>query len=125
MWKKALILLPVLILLAGCASTITNISAQRQIRNANNLYPLEASMDSRQQALKWETVQASVIVGTESYPMRPVKYMQNRWEGVIPVPANANSVTYHYKFDYQVSGFGGAKKSSASSHSYKLPIVEP
>jgi len=125
MSKKALILLPVLLLLAGCASTITNISAQRQIRNTNNLYPLEVSLDSRQQALKWETVQPTVIVGTESYPMRPVKYMQNRWEGVIPVPANVNSVTYHYKFDYQVNDFGGPKKSSASSHSYKLLIVEP
>lgn len=125
MWKKALILLPVMLMLAGCASTITNISAQRQIRNANNLYPLEVSLDSRQQALKWETVQPTVIVGTESYPMRPVRHMQNRWECVIPVPANVNSVTYHYKFDYQVSEFGGAKKSSASSQSYKLLIVEP
>lgn len=114
-----------MILLAGCASTITNISAQRQIRNANNLYPLEVSMDSRQQALKWETVQAYVIMGTESYPMKAVKYMQNRWECVVPVPANVNSVTYHYKFDYQVSDFGGPKKSSASSNSYKLLIVEP
>ena len=125
MWKKALILLPILILLAGCASSITNISAQRQIRNANNLYPVEVSLDSRQQTLKWDTVQPSVIVGTESYPMRPVKYMQNRWETVIPVAANVNSVTYHYKFDYQVSDFGGPKKSSSSSHSYKLLIVEP
>ena len=114
-----------MLLLAGCASTITNISAQRQIRNATNLYPLEVSLDSRQQALKWDTIQASVIVGTESYPMRPVKYMQNRWETVIPVPANVNSVTYHYKFDYQVNEFGGPKKGSASSHSYKLLIVEP
>jgi hypothetical protein len=125
MWKKALILLPMMILLAGCASRITNISAQRQIRNANNLYPVEVSLDSRQQALKWDTIQPYVIVGTESYPMQPVKYMQNRWETVIPVPANVNSVTYHYKFDYQVNDFGGPKKSSASSHSYKLLIVEP
>ena len=125
MWKKTLILMPLLLLLAGCASTITNLSAQRQIRNANNLYPIEVSLDSRQQALKWETVQPSVILGTESYPMRPVKYMQNRWECLVPVPANVNSVTYHYKFDYQVSGFGSPKKDSASSHSYKLLVVEP
>ena len=114
-----------MILLAGCASTITNISAQRQIRNANNLYPIEVSLDSRQQTLKWETVQPYVIMGTESYPMRPVKYMQNRWECVVPVPANVNTVTYHYKFDYQENGFGGPKKNSSSSHSYKLLIVEP
>lgn len=74
MWKKALILLPLMLLLAGCASTITNLSAQRQIRNSNNLYPIEVSLDSRQQALKWDTIQPSVIIGADSYPMRPVKY---------------------------------------------------
>lgn len=125
MWKKALILLPLMLLLAGCASTITNLSAQRQIRNSNNLYPIEVSLDSRQQALKWDTIQPSVIIGADSYPMRPVKYLHNRWECVIPVPADVNSVTYHYKFDYEVNGFGGTKRSSASSHSYKLLIVEP
>ena len=115
MWKKTLILMPLMLLLAGCASTITNISAQRQIRNANNLYPIEVSLDSRQQALKWDTVQPYVILGTENYPMRPVKYMQNRWECLVPVPANVNSVTYHYKFDYQVSGFGSAETHSPES----------
>jgi len=125
MWKKAFILLPLLLLFVGCASTITNISALRQIRNSNNLYNIEVSLDSRQQALKWETVQPSVIVGSESYPMRLVKHMNNRWECVIPVPADVNSITYHYKFDYQVNDFGGPKRSSASSHSYKLLIVEP
>lgn len=106
MWKKALILLPLMLLLAGCASTITNLSAQRQIRNSNNLYPIEVSLDSRQQALKWDTIQPSVIIGADSYPMRPVSYLHNRWECVIPVPADVNSVTYHYKFDYEVNGFG-------------------
>jgi len=78
MWKKALILLPLVLLLAGCASTITNLSAQRQLRNPNNLYPVEVSLDSRQQSLKWDTVQPYVIMGAESYPMRQVKYMRNR-----------------------------------------------
>lgn len=125
MWKKAFILVPALVLLAGCASLITNISAQRQVRNAEGLYPIEVSLDSRQQSLRWETVQPTVIVGKESYPMRPVKHLRNRWEGLIPVPAGTTSVTYHYKFDYQYTGFGGPEKGSASSKTYKLVIVEP
>lgn len=125
MWKKALILMPMMLLLAGCASTITNLSAQRQLRNPNHLYPVEVSLDSRQQALKWETVQPYVIMGKESYPMRQVKLMRNRWECLVPVPAGESSVSYHYKFDYQVNDFGGPKRGSASSHSYKLQIVDP
>jgi uncharacterized protein YceK len=124
MWKKTLILLPLMLLLAGCASTITNLSAQRQLRNPNNLYPVEVSLDSRQQSLKWETVQPYVILGAESYPMRPVKFMRNRWECLVPVPAGVNSVTYHYKFDYLYNDFGGPHKGSASSHSFKLQIMD-
>lgn len=125
MWKKALILVPALLLFVGCASLITNISAQRQVRNPENLYPIEVSLDSRQQSLRWDTVQPTIIVGKESYPMRPVKHLRNRWEGLIPVPAGTTSVTYHYKFDYQYTGFGAPEKGSASSKTYKLVIVEP
>lgn len=124
MWKKTFILLPALLLLAGCATTITNISAQRQLRNANNLYPVEVAFDSRQQALRWDTIQVSIIVGKESYPMRPTKMMRNRWEGLVPVPPGVNTVTYHYKFDYQYTDFGGPSKASAASHSYKLIILD-
>jgi hypothetical protein len=124
MWKKTLILLPALLLLAGCATTITNISAQRQLRNANNLYPVEVAFDSRQQALRWDSIQVAVIVGKESYPMRLTKLMRNRWEGLIPVPAGVNNVTYHYKLDYQYTDFGKVSKGSASSHSYKLIILD-
>lgn len=113
-----------MLLLAGCASTITNLSAQRQLRNPNHLYPVEVSLDSRQQSLKWETVQPYVIMGAETHPMRPVKYMRNRWECLVPVPAGVNSVSYHYKFDYQYNDFGGPKKGSYSSHSYKLQIID-
>jgi len=124
MWKKTFILLPALLLLAGCATTATNISAQRQLRNPNNLYPVEVVFDSRQQALRWDSVQVSVVVGKESYPMRPTKLMRNRWEGLIPVPPGVSTVTYHYKFDYQVTDFGHISKDSAASHSYKLVILE-
>ena len=124
MWKKTLILLPALLLLAGCATTVTNISAQRQLRNANNLYPVEVAFDSRQQALRWDTIQVSIIVGKESYPMRLTKLMHNRWEGLIPVPAGVSSVTYHYKFDYQYTDFGKVSRASASSHDYKLVILD-
>jgi hypothetical protein len=124
MWKKAFILLPAMLLLAGCASTITNLSSLRQLRDPANLYPVEVALDSRQQSLLWDTIQPSVIVGKEAYPMRRTKLMRNRWECVIPVPAGVNSVTYHYKFDYKFNDFGGPRNDSASSHTYKLQILD-
>lgn len=124
MWKKSLLLLPVLALLAGCASVGTNLSAQRQLRNAENRYQVEVLFDSPQQALKWDTIQATVIVGRESYPMRKTHLLNNRWETFIPIPANVNSVSYHYKFDYLYNDFGGPKKGSASTKTYTLQIVD-
>jgi len=124
MWKKSLILLPVLLLLAGCAATGTNLSAQRQLRNASNLYPVEVLFDSRQQALRWDSVTATIIVGKDSYPMRRTHLMNNRWEGLISVPAGVNSVSYHYKFDYLYNDFGGPKPASASSRTYTLQILD-
>jgi len=111
-------------MLAGCATTGTNLSAQRQLRNASNLYPVEAIFDSRQQALRWDSVQATVIVGKDSYPMRRTHLMRNRFEGLIALPAGASSVEYHYKFDYLYNDFGGPKKGSASSKTYTLQVVD-
>jgi hypothetical protein len=124
MWKKSLLLLPVLVLFVGCAAVGSNISAQRQVRNPENLYPVEVKFDSRQQSLRWETIKAYVIVGKESYEMRKIHLMNNRWEALIPIPANVNTIAYHYKFDYLYNDFGGPKQGSASTRTYALEIVE-
>ena len=124
MWKKSLLLLPVLVLFVGCAAVGSNISAQRQVRNPENLYPVEVKFDSRQQSLRWETIKAYVIVGKESYEMRKIHLMNNRWEALIPIPANVNTIAYHYKFDYLYNDFGGPKQGSASTRTYALEILD-
>ena len=125
MWKKYLMILPVLaLLITGCATTCTNVSAKRQFRNPENLYPVEVKFDSRQQALRWDSIEASVIVGLETYPLRRTHLMRNRWEGAIPVSAGVNTVDYHYKFDYLYNDFGGPKQGSASSRTFTLQIMD-
>ena len=124
MWKKLLPLLLTPCLLAGCTGTFTNLAAQRQVRNLNNLYPVEVALNTRQQSLRWESIQPFVVVGTESYPMRKTLLMKNRWEGLVPVPPRTNIVYYHYKFDFQYNDFGGPKNDSASSPEYRLLILE-
>ena len=111
-------------MLAGCSSLSTNLSALRHLRYANNLYPVEVSFDSRQQSLRWDSIQVSVMVGKESYPMRRTHLMNNRWEGLVPVPAGEKSVSYFYKFNYDYTDFGKVGKSSAASRTYKLQILD-
>jgi len=124
MWKKVLPVLLAPCLLTGCTATFTNLSAQHQVRNPNNLYPVEVALNTRQQSLRWETIKPFVIVGTEAYPMRPTLLMTNRWEALVPVPQGSNAIYYHYKFDFQSDGLGQPKADSGASPEYKLEILE-
>jgi hypothetical protein len=123
-WKKFLPLLPVL-LLTGCASTFTQVTPLQQPRNPNNLYPVEVIFNSQQQALRWDSIKPYVLVNGELYPLRPVPVVQNRWEGLVPVPPTADGVTYRFKFDYLYNNMGtDPKPNSTFSPSYNLKIVE-
>lgn len=123
MFKKALLLtLP--LLLAGCAGTFTNLTPTRQPRSTDNLYPVEVQFNSRQQTLRWHTIKPYVLVNGELLPMRQTVLMKNRWEGLVPVPAGANKVTYRYKFEYESTKFGGFENDSALSPKYELKVLE-
>ncbi|MGO8839138.1 MAG: hypothetical protein ACLQAH_17415 [Limisphaerales bacterium] len=124
MWKKFLPLMSVL-LLAGCAAQFTRLTPLQQPRNPNNLYPVEVAFNSQQQSLRWETIQPYVVADGQTYPLRPVPLVQNRWEGYVPVPAGVNGVNYRFKFDYKYNAVGSAPKSnSAFSPVYRLSIVD-
>lgn len=123
MLKKTLpfLLLP---LLAGCAAQFTNLAPSQTVRNSNNLYPVEVEFNSQQTALRWDTIKPTVVVSGQSFDMRPTMMMTNRWEGMVPIPADANAVQYHYRFDYDISGFGKLQPDSAVSKEYSLKIRE-
>jgi hypothetical protein len=125
MLKKILPILFAPLLLAGCATTFTNLTPLHQARNANNLYPVEVAMTSRQQSLRWDSIRPQIMVGNDYYPMRPTTLMTNRWEGLVPVPRGTTQVHYRYKFDYDYNSFGQAKPDSALSQQYTLTITEP
>lgn len=125
MLKRFLPFLFAPLLLAGCTSTFTNLTPVHQSRNANNLYPVEVAMTSRQQTLRWDSIKPQIVVGNDVYPMRPTNLMTNRWEGLVPVPAGTSLVHYRYKFDFDYNAMGHAKPDSALSPEYTLRVSEP
>jgi hypothetical protein len=124
MWKKLLPLMFAPLLLAGCATTFTNLTPLQQPRNPNNLYPVEVEFDNHETALRWDSIQPSVLVGSESYPMRKVPIVPNRWEGLVPVPAGTDAATYRYKFDFLRNNFGGPTTDTLFSLKYNLKVTE-
>jgi len=125
MLKKFLPLLLLPLLLTGCATTFTNLTPQHQVRNANNLYPVEVAFTSRQQSLRWETIKPLVNVGSEFYPMRPTLLMTNRWEALVPVPAGKNVLQYRYRLDFKYNAVGQLPQDdSALSPLYTLRITD-
>ena len=122
--KKILSFLLLPALLAGCATTFTNLTPQQQIRNPQNLYPVEVAMSSRQQTLRWDSIRPQIVVGTEAYPMNSTLLMTNRWEGLVPVPKGKNLIQYRYQFDFDYNALGKAKSHTALSPEYTLRIVD-
>ena len=123
MMKKILPLLLLPLLLSGCTATFTNLTPHQQLRNPNNLYQVEVAFNSREQALRWKSIKPQIVIGGETYPMKQTVLMNNRWEGLVPVPAGKASVHYHYKFDFESNGFGKPIPNSTSSPEYLLRIV--
>ncbi len=121
--KKFLLFLLAPLLLAGC-STITNLTPSQQTRNATGLYPVEAAWDSRQQSIRPDSFKPSVMVGLQSYPMRKTPLMRNRWETLVPVPANKNSVNYRFKFDFEYNAIPAPQPESKLSREYRLEILD-
>ena len=124
MLKKILPALVVAVLLTGCTGTFTNLSATRQPRNANQLYPVGVAFHSRQQTLRWDSIKPFALVGSQAYPLTKTPLAENRWEGLIPVPADAKQIEYRYKFEYEYNAFGPAQSDSVISPVYKLQLLD-
>jgi hypothetical protein len=124
-FKKLLPLLPAFFLM-GCSSmhTFTRMTPSQQPRNADNQYPVEVAFTSQQQSIRWDSIHAYILANGQSYPMRPVPIVKNRWEGLVPVPAMQNTATYRFKFEYLYNSFGkDPQRDSTLSPIYTLKVV--
>jgi uncharacterized protein YceK len=114
-----LVLLPVV--LAGCSS-ITNLTPTQYSRSANGYYHVEAMWKSNRAVIRTDSFKPLVVIDFQTYPMRPVPLVEDRWEAYIPVPADQSLVHYHYKFDFMDDAIGKPKADSLMSATYTMAI---
>lgn len=122
--KKIFILLLLPLALAGCSSTITNLTPSRLARSSDGTYRVEAAWRTTEQAIRPETIKPSVIVGFESYEMRPELVVSDRWEAFVPVPADQNLLHYRFKFDFSRNTIPARVEDSKLSPGFTLKIVD-
>jgi uncharacterized protein YceK len=121
--KKIFCLLLLPVLLAGCTS-ITNLTPSQYTRDPSGYYRVEAEWKSNRRAIRPGSFQPLVVIGFDTFPMRPVSVVHDRWEAYIPVPADKYFVLYRYKFDYQVDAVSKPRPDSLMSPEYTLKIRE-
>ncbi len=124
MTKKwiGLSLLLAAVMITGCVTTVTNLTSTTQPRNPNNLYLIEYQWDTTQQTIRPQSIQPYVVVGFDTYEMRPTLKLTNRWEALVPIAADKGVITYKFKVDYEFARFGKPGKASKASPEYKLYI---
>ncbi len=123
MMKKYLPLLLAPLLLSGCNS-ITNLTTSQQRRNPDGLYSFAVVWETQQQSLRKDSIKPRVMIDFEAYPMELAPVLKNRWEVLIPIPADKKYVRYRYKFDYLYNSIPRPVTSSKLSPTYQLEILE-
>lgn len=113
-----------MLLLAGCSTTITNMTPSQTQRATTGLYPFSVAWDSSQQSVVRDSVKAYVMVGSTLYPMQRTPLVRERWETVVPVPADRDTLNYQYKFDFQYLTIPKRQSNSMLSQPYQLKILE-
>jgi hypothetical protein len=122
--KTFITLVPALLVLCGCASTITNLTPRQALRNKAGLYPVEARWDSNQRSIRKDSITPYVVVGLAKYPMQRTPLTVNRWETLVPAPIDQRFLNYRFKFDYQYDSIPMPRSNSRLSPPYQLEIMD-
>jgi len=69
-------------------------------------------------------MKAYVVIGLDRYPMQRVAMLTNRWETLVPIPADKDVVTYQFKFDYDYRGIPARQSDSKTSKYYQLYFLD-
>ncbi|MEI7732869.1 MAG: hypothetical protein WCO56_25075 [Verrucomicrobiota bacterium] len=123
MMKQIVVLLALAMLATGC-HTVTNLTPAQVSRNTNGLYNLEMMWTHQEAALRPQTVKASVMVGHDFYPMERTPLLKGRYEALVPIPANRDSLYYRFKIDFEKNAIPEPRAESVLSQEYKLSIMD-
>ncbi|HTH48845.1 MAG TPA: hypothetical protein VMB21_15130, partial [Candidatus Limnocylindria bacterium] len=89
---------------------------------SGSVYPFEVQWNSPRRGANNANVSATVVVGTNSFPMTRVPNTVNRWESHVALPTGQSVVPYYFKFDYDYPGLPKRIEASDRSPEYTLTV---
>ena len=104
-------------------NTITNLTPSQLPRKDNDQYWFSVELDSRQRTMIPESQRTLVIVGEEVYEMKRVPLTANRWETLVPVPADQSVVNYFYRFEFDIKSIPEPRFMVVDSKPFRLTIT--
>ena len=120
--KQLVSVLALAAVVSGCAPNYVNLTPGTVPRTPDNLYPFEVEWNSPRRGANNAAVQASVMVGTNFFPMTRVGRTSDRWEARVPLPTDRAFIPYRFKFDYDYPALKAREPASDRSPEYGLRI---
>lgn len=117
-------ILPVALLLAGCAPSYVNLTPRHMPRTATETYPFEVEWKTMRTGANNANVRAYVVIDEQLFPMTRVPNTENRFEGTAPIAAGRFNVPYKFKLDYHYPGLPERIVSSDWSPEYRLVLPQ-
>jgi len=108
-----------LLLLAGCNLTITNLTPATVPANPSQIYTITASFRASGQ-IEPSSVSPRIVIDGQPHPMNRSSVSADIWEFDFQIPAGRTSATYYFICDYAQKG--NAQSSEAYSELQRLNI---
>ena len=120
--KKSVLSVAFAALVAGCAPSYVNLTPRTVPPAPENVHLFEVQWSSPRTGANNPDVRAYVTIGTNFFPMARIPNTSDRWEAKVPLPPDATSVPYRYRFDYTYPGTPQRVSASDRSQEYFLRL---
>lgn len=96
-----------LLLLAGCNFTITNLTPDTVPQNPSQIYTITASFRPQSSRIDRASIAPRIIIDGQSYPMAKNNLNGDIWEFDYQLPVGRTNATYYFICDYKAEGQTG------------------
>ncbi len=112
-----------LLLLAGCNLTITNLTPDTVPQNPSQIYTITASFHPKSNRIDTASITPRIIIDGRSYPMTKSNVMGDVWEFDYQLPAGRTNASYYFICDYKMEAQTDSRPNEVYSELQTMNIA--